>query len=189
MKHNLYWDVFFVPHTTQHNTTETRLALWNENDFFFSTFLGLWRLTNGDIRNNNMCAYDIAGTLVGFSCVSTFLGLHSTVMIKLVEGDEKKLHKLFRSLLSPSQFNDDGSEINISFSLMRRAFEGERWGWRKSVEDEDGKAHGKMLICGKFAVMRVACEIRESSQPWTNQARETETEKAIYFKLSLRLYF
>jgi hypothetical protein len=58
-------------------------------------------------------------------------------------------------------------KINISsfFSLFRLG------AWHvKRDEDEHGakraeKSSGKMLICGKFAVMRVASEIRESSHP------------------------
>lgn len=47
-----------------------------------------------------------------------------------------------------------------------------------------------MLICGKFVVMRVASEIRRSSQPWMNKesSREHHEMKAIYFKLFLRLF-
>lgn len=48
------------------------------------------------------------------------------------------------------------------------AQEQRRWTWR----GKSGKSSEKMLICGKFTVMRVASEIRESSHPWRTTTEE-----------------
>lgn len=65
-------------------------------------------------------------------------------------------------------------KINISsfFSLLRCG----AWHVKRDEDEHEGKraekSSGKMLICGKFAVMRVASEIRESSQPWRTTTEE-----------------
>lgn len=52
---------------------------------------------------------------------------------------------------------------------------------------KEGKAR-KMLICGKFAVMRVALRNKGKLSSMNSRKKENQEMKAIYFKLSLRLF-
>lgn len=45
-----------------------------------------------------------------------------------------------------------------------------------------------MLICGKFPVMRVALRNKEKLSSMNSRKNEDREMKAIYFKLSLRLF-
>lgn len=95
------------------------------------------------------------------------------------EGGRKNyINYLFSSSF---QLNDDGRERNKYFIFPHE----KRKRWRQ-------KSSGKMLICGKFAEMRVACEIREVAQAWRRTKEEADEEremKAIYFKLLLPFIF
>lgn len=59
------------------------------------------------------------------------------------------------------------------------------WGTKMNTTKWVEKSSGKLLICGKFAVMRVAFENKRKLSTMKNDDREME---AIYFKLLLRLF-
>lgn len=129
--------------------------------FFVIAFgVFLWRLTNAD---HNMCVW--------YLClwrVFCFTFCDET------EGNES--NKLFTFTFF--HFNSTTNRRENKYFIWRKSDDDEH-------EDESGKSSGKMLICGKFAVMRVGSKIRESSQPW-----RTTTEKWKLFILGYRyVYF